>query len=166
MSEHRSLTGIVLDEALSLTLHEVCDICGIEEALVIEMVNEGVAEPIDPATTPWQFSGVAVTRLRTAYRLQRDLHINLAGAALALDLLEEIKGWYVEEINVHFRAIAGNEKTLVENLLIPALEKILPCKFDAVEWWPEGKAPETPRAKDVEEQASLRGLFRRWFGSD
>ncbi len=83
-----------------------------------------------------------------------------------LDLLEEIKGWYVEEINVHFRAIAGNEKTLVENLLIPALEKILPCKFDAVEWWPEGKAPETPRAKDVEEQASLRGLFRRWFGSD
>jgi chaperone modulatory protein CbpM len=34
---------------------------------------------------------VAVTRLRTAHRLQRDLHINLAGAALALDLLEEIK---------------------------------------------------------------------------
>jgi len=91
MSERRLLTGIVLDEALSLTLHEVCDICGIEEALVIEMVDEGVAEPLDPATTPWQFSGVAVARLRTAYRLQRDLRINPAGAALALDLLEEIR---------------------------------------------------------------------------
>ena len=91
MNDRRLLTGIVLDETLSLTLHEVCDVCGIEEALVIEMVDEGVAEPLDPATTPWQFSGVAVARLRTAFRLQRDLRINPAGAALVLDLLEEIR---------------------------------------------------------------------------
>ena len=83
-----------------------------------------------------------------------------------LDFLEEIKGWYVEEINVYFRSIAGREKTLVESIMIPALEKILPCKFDAVEWWPEGKASETPGAKDVEENISLRGLFKKWFGSN
>jgi hypothetical protein len=82
-----------------------------------------------------------------------------------LDLLEEVKGWYVEEINVYFRTIAGREKELVEGKMIPALEKILPCKFDAVEWWPEGKASETPGAKDVEENISLRGLFKKWFGS-
>jgi len=82
-----------------------------------------------------------------------------------LDLLEEVKGWHVEEINVYFRTIAGQEKTLVEGKMIPALEKILPCKFDAVEWWPEGKASETPGAKDVEENISLRGLFKKWFGS-
>jgi hypothetical protein len=83
-----------------------------------------------------------------------------------LDLLEETKGWYVEEINVYFRSIAGQEKTLVESIMIPALEKILPCKFDAVEWWPEGKESETPGAKDVEEQVSLRRLFKKWFGSN
>ena len=83
-----------------------------------------------------------------------------------LDFLEEIKGWYVEEINVYFRSIAGREKTLVERIMIPALEKILPCKFDAVEWWPEGKASETPGAKDVEDNISLRGLFKKWFGSN
>ena len=82
-----------------------------------------------------------------------------------LDLLEELRGWYVEEINVYFRSIAGQEKTLVESILIPALEKILPCKFDAVEWWPEGKESETPGAKDVEDNISLRGLFKKWFGS-
>ena len=82
-----------------------------------------------------------------------------------LDLLEELKGWYVEEINVYFRSIAGREKTLVESILLPALEKILPCKFDAVEWWPEGKESETPGAKDVAENISLRGLFKKWFGS-
>jgi chaperone modulatory protein CbpM len=81
----------VLDEALSLTLEEVCEVCSIEQALVIEMVNEGVAEPLNPGATRWEFSGVAVARLRTAHRLQRDLQINLAGVALVLDLLDEIR---------------------------------------------------------------------------
>ena len=83
-----------------------------------------------------------------------------------LDLLEETKGWYVEEINVYFRSIAGREKTLVEGLVIPALEKILPCKFDAVEWWPKGKDAEAPRTKDVDDSLPLRGLFKKWFGSN
>jgi hypothetical protein len=82
-----------------------------------------------------------------------------------LDLLEETKSWYVEEINVYFRSIAGLEKTLVESRIIPALEKILPCKFDAVEWWPEGKDSEMPRAQDVADNKSLRALFKKWFRS-
>ena len=83
-----------------------------------------------------------------------------------LDVLEEVKGWYVEELNVYFRTITGREKVLVESHIIPALEKILPCKFDAVEWWPEGRAAETPGAAEVEENSSLRGLFKKWFGSN
>jgi chaperone modulatory protein CbpM len=91
VSEHELFTGVVLDDTLTLTLNEVCEICGLQESVVIEMVQEGVAEPIESSTDRWVFSGIAVTRLRTAYRLQRDLQINLAGAALALDLLEEIR---------------------------------------------------------------------------
>ena len=82
-----------------------------------------------------------------------------------LDLLEETKSWYVEEINVYFRSIAGREKTLVESRIIPALEKILPCKFGAVEWWPEGKDSGVPRAQDVADSKSLRALFKKWFRS-
>jgi chaperone modulatory protein CbpM len=83
--------GVILDEELTLSIDEVCEVCGIEESLVVEMVREGVAEPLDEAAARWSFSGVAVTRLKTARRLQRDLHVNLAGAALALELLEEIR---------------------------------------------------------------------------
>jgi chaperone modulatory protein CbpM len=91
MSAHDPLTGMVLDESLTLSLSEVCEVCGIERAVVVEMVREGVAEPVDASAPHWEFSGIAVTRLRTAQRLQRDLHVNLAGAALALELLEEIR---------------------------------------------------------------------------
>jgi hypothetical protein len=82
-----------------------------------------------------------------------------------LDSLEDVKSWYVEEINVYFQAIKGQEKALVEAKIIPALEKILPCQFDAVEWWPEGKRTGIPGEKEIQEQVSLRGLFKKWFGS-
>ena len=91
MSRTDVLTGIVLDDELTLSIREVCEVCGMEESLVVEMVAEGVAQPLDPGATSWTFSGTAVTRFRTAYRLQRDLDVNLAGAALAIELLEEIR---------------------------------------------------------------------------
>lgn len=91
MTEREALRGTVLDESLTMTLHEVCEVCGVEELRVVEMVREGIADPLDPTAGTWTFSGIAVTRIRTAHRLQQDLHVNLAGAALALDLLEEIE---------------------------------------------------------------------------
>jgi chaperone modulatory protein CbpM len=91
MTERETLRGTVLDETLTLTLREVCEVCRVEEVRVVEMVTEGIAEPLDAEAGSWTFSGVAVTRIRTAHRLQQDLHVNLAGAALALDLLEEIE---------------------------------------------------------------------------
>ena len=82
-----------------------------------------------------------------------------------LDSLENVRGWSIEDINVYFRSVAGREKVLVESRIIPALEKILPCRFDAVEWWPEGRETEAPEGNEIEEQVSLRGLFKKWFGS-
>jgi len=84
------IAGLVLDEEVTITLTQVCTICGVEESVVLELVQEGVAEPLEPSASELEFSGVAVTRLLTAWRLQRDLHVNSAGAALALELLDRI----------------------------------------------------------------------------
>jgi hypothetical protein len=83
-----------------------------------------------------------------------------------LDMLDETKGWYIEEINVYFRTIAEREKVLVEEKLLPALECILPCKFETVEWWPEGRRTEPPGGKVIAEQKSVKGLFKKWFGTE
>ncbi len=58
----------------------------------------------------------------------------------------------------------GREKILIEEQLVPAIEKLLPCTFDPVEWWPEGRKIETPE-EEIEKHISLRGLFRKWFGT-
>lgn len=89
MSERSAIGGQLLDEQVRLTLTDICRICATREDVIVEMVREGVVVPL--GEEPWVFSGLAVTRIRTTLRLQRDLDVNLPGAALALELLEEIE---------------------------------------------------------------------------
>ncbi len=86
------LSGQVFDENLQISLVEFCQICQINSTEVIEMVEEGVLEPVSGIShQEWYFNSRAINRLRTAKRLQQDLEINLPGIALALDLLQEIE---------------------------------------------------------------------------
>lgn len=89
--EPQPLTGILLDEETRFTLDEFANACAVQSAWLVELVDEGILEPEGAAPERWRFSGVMVRRVRTARRLQRDLGINLAGVALALELLEEIE---------------------------------------------------------------------------
>jgi chaperone modulatory protein CbpM len=81
----------LLDETLELTLADICRICGVQEQLVVEIVEEGIVEPLGGGPPQWRFTGVAVTRIQRVIKLQHDFDVNLPGAALALDLLEEIE---------------------------------------------------------------------------
>lgn len=90
-SASNQLRGIVLDEQVTFTLREFCDACGVRRQLVVEMVEEGVIEPARQTETEWEFHGHTLVRAQRALRLVRDLDVNWPGAALALDLLEEIE---------------------------------------------------------------------------
>lgn len=82
---------LVVEESYRLSLTELCQACCVSVDLVAEMIGEGVAEPIGSGPEDWCFDAVAFRRLSTAVRLQRDLGVNAAGAALALDLLDELE---------------------------------------------------------------------------
>lgn len=86
-----TIVGTVLDEQLLLTLDDLCRSARVDQRTVVELVREGVIEPAGDVSGHWQFTGLAVLRLRRALVLERDLEINLPGVALALDLLEEIE---------------------------------------------------------------------------
>lgn len=81
---------LVLDDDYHLTLGDLCRICGISAEQVLALVEEGVIEPAGQDPGRWRFHSVCIRRVRCAYRLNRDLGVNLAGAALAVQLLEEI----------------------------------------------------------------------------
>jgi len=85
------LTGIILEEQTRLSLRELCEACAVRVDFIAELVDEGVIEPIGYDKSHWCFSGVSLQRIRKAKHLQRDLGLNLAGIALALDLIDELQ---------------------------------------------------------------------------
>ncbi|MBL1320937.1 MAG: MerR family transcriptional regulator [Methylophaga sp.] len=84
--------SVVIDEQ-TISIVELCHSCALPIEQVLIMVEYGIIEPLEFQTSHirWQFTGSNVIRLQTVQRLQRDLDVNLAGAALALELLDEIK---------------------------------------------------------------------------
>jgi len=85
------ISAVLLDDSVEFSLTEVCAACSVSEELVIEIVAEGIVEPLGRDRAQWRFTGIALTRVQRVLRLQHDFGVNLAGAALALDLLEELE---------------------------------------------------------------------------
>ena len=85
------LSGRILENESRLTLRQLCDACAVHAEYIIELVDEGFIEPSGVEKSHWCFSGVAIKRVRKAKNLQRDLGINLAGVALAIELMDEIE---------------------------------------------------------------------------
>jgi len=75
-----------------VTLRELCRVFDLHADEVVELVEFGVIEPAQGRRpSEWHFSAGALLRVRRALRLQRDLQLDHAGLALALDLLEEVE---------------------------------------------------------------------------
>lgn len=95
----RAIDPELLDESLRVSLGDMCRICGVHAEYLIDLVEEGI---ITPRAQPrqrrrshnahaWYFDGIAVVRVQRTVRLQQDLGVNLAGVALALELLDELE---------------------------------------------------------------------------
>jgi chaperone modulatory protein CbpM len=100
-----TVSGTIVEEEMVLSLGDLCRVCAVRREFIVELVDEGALEParepvtganapapVSPASPDqWFFSGVSLKRTRTALRLHRDLGVNAAGAAVILDLLDEIE---------------------------------------------------------------------------
>ena len=85
------LSGYILEDETRLTLRQLCDACAVRAEYIIELVDEGFIEPSGVESSHWCFNGINIRRVQTAKRLQHDLGINLAGVALAIELIDEIE---------------------------------------------------------------------------
>lgn len=90
MSSEKPLTGQVLEDYEMVSIVDLCRSCTVELETVTLLVEEGILDPVGTDVTHWQFTVASLRRVKTAIHLQRDLGVNLAGAALALELLDRI----------------------------------------------------------------------------
>jgi chaperone modulatory protein CbpM len=88
-SDERALPGTIFNESAILSIKDLSRMCAVDERHIVEFVEEGVLNVVN-VSSEWRFSGDALRRARLAVRLERDLELNLAGVALAVELLEEL----------------------------------------------------------------------------
>jgi chaperone modulatory protein CbpM len=97
----RSLAALILEDQEELTLDDLCRACAAQSDLIMDLVQEGLLIPLGAAPEAWRFTGVQLHRATVAVRLQRDLGVNPAGAALALELIEELESLRAQLSRLH-----------------------------------------------------------------
>jgi chaperone modulatory protein CbpM len=86
--DSRILEGQLVEEELMLTIDELSGVCAVARERIVELLELGMFDA--RAAGGGRLSGEALRRARLALRLQRDLELNAAGAALVVELLERI----------------------------------------------------------------------------
>jgi chaperone modulatory protein CbpM len=90
-SQDEALRGAIFEESALLTVQDLSRLCSVDERHIVEFVEDGVLHVVELNTREWRFTGGALRRARLALRLERDLELNLAGVALAVELMEELQ---------------------------------------------------------------------------
>jgi len=79
-----------LNEQHELLLEELCELSGLSETELRELVDYGVLAPIDSDAQHWTFSADRLIVARSARRLRKDFDLDPHGVALAVTLLERV----------------------------------------------------------------------------
>ena len=83
-------SGQLLDDSGCLSLAELSRACQVHAEWILELIDEGIIDPLGDDRTQWRFSVASLRRARITRHLQTDLGVNLAGAALVLDMMDEM----------------------------------------------------------------------------
>lgn len=87
MNKEPIIIGLLIEESISFK--EVCHKYNIPKELLVEMMEYGIF-PTDTTREENHLNPDDLRRMESAFRLHRDLEINLPGVALALELLDKI----------------------------------------------------------------------------
>ncbi|MDY6982027.1 MAG: chaperone modulator CbpM [Pseudomonadota bacterium] len=89
---NNDILSVILDDSDEVTFATLADVCRrtrLEEHFIIECVEHGIAHVAGDAHSSWRFSVISILRLQKAWRLHRDLELQVSSLPLVLDLLEE-----------------------------------------------------------------------------
>lgn len=85
------IAGVIIEKSASLTLEEFCHAVQTQPEIIIQMIEYQLLQPQGEKPEEWRFDSISIKRGRIAVSFYRDLEVNMAGIALALELLEKIE---------------------------------------------------------------------------
>jgi chaperone modulatory protein CbpM len=88
MSRH---SAVLDDDNPVYTFVELVQCSRLEEGFVIQCVEYGIAEAEGSGRQDWLFPAETLMKLQRAWRLHRDLDVQVPSLVLVLDLLDEVE---------------------------------------------------------------------------
>jgi chaperone modulatory protein CbpM len=95
--------AVWLEERGVLTLLELSECSGLSERDLRDLVALGALEPIDPASSEWNFAARCIIAARAASRLRHDFELDVPGLALVMSLLDRVAELESELQRLHAR---------------------------------------------------------------
>jgi chaperone modulatory protein CbpM len=91
MSDKTIITGVLVDDNMTISFMEVCQKCNISEEVLLDMVEHGLVQSPAAQLKNMFVDQRTLGRIQSASRLQQDLGINAPGVVLVLELLDELE---------------------------------------------------------------------------
>lgn len=102
MKQNNILIGVLIEDSETISYTEVCHKYNIPKELLTEMMEYGLFSNQSAQIEQLKLNPKELKRIESAFRLHRDLGINLPGVVLAIELLEKIEH-LDEELNILHR---------------------------------------------------------------
>ena len=80
-----------LHEHYEFSLEELCELSGLSETELRELVDYGVLAPVDSGAQAWTFRADRLVVARSARRLRKDFDLDPSAVALVVTLLERVR---------------------------------------------------------------------------
>lgn len=91
MNRHINKIEIIhCEDSFLLSFEETINSFGVSKEIIIEIIDEGIISQESEDYNQWQFTHIDIAKIRTVLQLEQDLGVNIAGAALALELMKKI----------------------------------------------------------------------------
>lgn len=91
MKQNNILIGVLIEDSETISYTEVCHKYNIPKELLTEMMEYGLFSNQSAQIEQLKLNPKELKRIESAFRLHRDLGINLPGVVLAIELLEKIE---------------------------------------------------------------------------
>jgi chaperone modulatory protein CbpM len=85
-----SIDDVPRQAEIRLSGEQLATAAQISVTRLVRLIHLGIVEPVAPGSS--EFTAATAARLRRMLRLRSDLGVNLAGAAIIVDLLERLDG--------------------------------------------------------------------------
>lgn len=89
--QHIIVSNITVETNPELTLEELCSACRITPEFIRELIEYGALDCDDVSLEIYRFRPEQLRRVRTIVHLHDDLEVNIPGATLAIELIEEME---------------------------------------------------------------------------